>query len=87
MNLMAEFIKHLKNRGHGITEIETMMLEAAKRIDSGRESNKKKAKSSRKKTAQKIYTYTGNITLATSLKTPSGRRTIRPSWVSMGSII
>jgi hypothetical protein len=33
--LMADFALHLKNRGHEMNEIETTMLEAAKRIDSG----------------------------------------------------
>jgi hypothetical protein len=34
-NLMAEFVKHLKNRGHEMMKVQTMMLEASKRIDNG----------------------------------------------------
>jgi hypothetical protein len=33
--LTADFALHLKKRGHGMNEIETRMLEAAKGIDSG----------------------------------------------------
>jgi hypothetical protein len=41
---MSEFANHLKNRGHKMTEIERMMLEAAKRINRGEKSNSKKHK-------------------------------------------
>jgi hypothetical protein len=38
---MSEFAKHQKNRGHKTIEIDRMMLEAAKIIDSGETSNSK----------------------------------------------
>jgi hypothetical protein len=51
---MADFAKHLKNRGHEMTQVETMMLEAAKRIDNGGESNSKKQKELQEKNDTKI---------------------------------
>jgi hypothetical protein len=85
-NLMAEFAKHLKKRGHKMTEVETMMLEAAKRLDNGDKSNSKNRKNYRKQATRKRCTYTGNITLVISIRTPSGRHTIKPSWASMALI-
>jgi hypothetical protein len=83
MKLMAEFAKHLKSRGHEMREIETMKLEAAKRIDSGGKSNSKNRNNYKTKATQKHCTHTGNITLLASLRTPSGRHTIRLSWASI----
>jgi hypothetical protein len=39
IKLMADFALHLKNRRHKMIEIEMIMLEASKRIDSGNNSN------------------------------------------------
>jgi hypothetical protein len=51
---VADFAKHLKNRGHEMTEVETMMLEASKRIDNGDKSNSKKQKELQEKSDTKI---------------------------------
>jgi hypothetical protein len=78
-NLMSEFAKHLKNRGHEMTEIEKMMLEAAKRIDSGEKSNGKNVRRYRRRTTQRRYMCTSNITHVTFPKPRSERLMKRSS--------
>jgi hypothetical protein len=82
---MANFAQHLKNRGHDMLAVETIMLEAAKRIDNGIQSNYKK--SNKKQTTQKHFTYIGSITHVILRKMPSGRHTPLPSWAKMDSTI
>jgi hypothetical protein len=86
-NLMADFDQHPKNRGHDRLAVETIMLEAAKRIDNGTQSNNKLQKEEQKKTTQKHFTYIGSITHVISRKMPSGRHTPVPSWAKMDSTI
>jgi hypothetical protein len=47
-NLMDDFAQHLKNRGHDMSAVETIMLEAAKRIDNVIQSNNKLQKKQQK---------------------------------------
>jgi hypothetical protein len=81
--LMASFTTHLKNRGHTLTEIESIILEAGKRIDRSEQSNNNKTHGLNENNGMKTVYVHWQFHLCDMVKNQSEWHNQRPSWALM----